>query len=76
MKLSSRGRFFNEDDLVEYDVLDYTLDATFSPEREWLDGQRAACGFASRPYALAALTLRLGRRVQRAARSLATSSDA
>ncbi|MGH9173183.1 MAG: hypothetical protein ACRD1H_02430, partial [Vicinamibacterales bacterium] len=23
MKLSSRGRFFNEDDLVEYDVLDY-----------------------------------------------------
>ena len=39
MKLSSRGRFFNEDDLVEYDVLDYTIDATFSPERAWLDGR-------------------------------------
>jgi len=34
MKLSSRGRFFNEDDLVEYDVLDYSIDATFAPERE------------------------------------------
>ena len=41
MKLSSRGRFFNEDDLVEYDVLDYDIDATFSPEREWLEGAHA-----------------------------------
>jgi hypothetical protein len=58
MKLSSRGRFFNEDNLAEYDVLDYTLDATFSPDREWLDG-RARLRVRIRAFALAALTLRL-----------------
>jgi hypothetical protein len=58
VKLSSRGRFFNEDELVEYDVLDYTLDATFSPERGWLDGQ-ARLKIRIKAYALAALTLRL-----------------
>jgi hypothetical protein len=58
MKLSSRGRFYNEDDLVEYDVLDYTIDAAFSPEREWLDG-RARVRIRVKSYALAALTLRL-----------------
>ena len=58
MKLSSRGRFFNEDDLVEYDVLDYSIDATFSPDREWLEG-RARLKIRVKSYALAALTLRL-----------------
>jgi hypothetical protein len=58
MKLSSRGRFFNEDDLVEYDVVDYNIDATFSPEREWLDG-RTRLKIRIKAYALAALTLRL-----------------
>ena len=58
MKLSSRGRFFNEDDLVEYDVIDYRIDAAFSPEREWLDGQ-ARLKIRVKSYALAALTLRL-----------------
>ncbi len=37
-KLKSRGRFFNEDDLLDYDVLAYDIDATFSPDREWIDG--------------------------------------
>ncbi len=58
MKLSTRGRFFNEDDLVEYDVLDYNLDASFSPEREWLDG-RVRMKIRIKSYALAVLTLRL-----------------
>ena len=58
MKLSSRGRFFNEDDLAEYDVLDYTVDANFYPEREWLEGQ-ARLRIRIKSYALAALTLRL-----------------
>jgi hypothetical protein len=58
MKLSSRGRFYNEDDLVEYDVLDYTIDAVFSPEREWLEG-RTRLRLRVKSYALAALTLRL-----------------
>jgi hypothetical protein len=58
MKLSSRGRFFNEDDLVEYDVLDYNIDATYAPEREWLDG-RTRLKIRIKAYAIAALTLRL-----------------
>ena len=58
MKLSSRGRFFNEDNLAEYDVLDYTIDVAFAPEREWLDG-RARLRIRVKSYALAALTLRL-----------------
>ena len=58
MKLSSRGRFFNEDDLVEYDVLDYAIDAAFTPGREWLDG-RVRMKIRIKAYALAALTLRL-----------------
>lgn len=58
MKLSARGRFFNEDDLVEYDVLDYTIDATFTPDRLWLDG-RTRLQVRVKAYALAALTIRL-----------------
>ena len=58
MKLSSRGRFFNEDDLAEYDVLDYNIDAVFAPEREWLEG-RTRLKIRVKAYALAALTLRL-----------------
>ena len=58
MKLSSRGRFFNEDDLVEYDVLNYDIDATFSPEREWLEGH-ARLRIRVKAYALGALTLKL-----------------
>ena len=58
MKLSSRGRFFNEDDLVEYDVLDYDINVSFSPERRWLEGQ-ARIQLRVKAYALAALTVRL-----------------
>ncbi len=58
MKLSSRGRFFNEDDLVEYDVLDYSIDASFFPERGWLDGQ-ARLRLRIKSFALGAITLRL-----------------
>ncbi len=38
-KLQSRGRFFDEDDLVDYDVLDYDVDTSFFPERDWMDGR-------------------------------------
>jgi hypothetical protein len=58
LKLSSRGRFFNEDDLVEYDVVDFDIDAAFSPERGWLDG-KARLKIRVKAYALAALTIRL-----------------
>ena len=58
MKLSSRGRFFNEDDLVEYDVLDHQIDVAFSPERNWLDGH-SRLKLRVKAFALAALTIRL-----------------
>ena len=38
-KLASRGRFYNEDDLAAYDVLDYDIDVDVAPERQWLDGR-------------------------------------
>ena len=57
-KLSSRGRFFNEDDLVEYDVLNYDITASFAPERDWLDG-RTRLRLRVKAFALAALTLKL-----------------
>jgi hypothetical protein len=38
-KLASRGRFYNEDDNVDYDVLDYDIDASFYPDRDWMDGK-------------------------------------
>jgi hypothetical protein len=37
-KLAERGRFYSEDDLVDFDVLSYDLEAAFSPERSWIDG--------------------------------------
>ncbi len=58
MKLSSRGRFFNEDELVEYDVLNYDVDATYLPDRQWLEGH-VRMRLRVKAYALAALTLKL-----------------
>jgi hypothetical protein len=57
-KLASRGRFYSEDDLVEYDVLRYDIDTSFSPDRLWVDGN-ARVKVKIRAYALTALTLRL-----------------
>jgi hypothetical protein len=37
-KLAQRGRYYSEDDLADYDVLAYEIDATFSPDRFWIDG--------------------------------------
>ena len=36
--LVRRGRSYNEDDLREYDVVDYKIDLAVSPGRQWLDG--------------------------------------
>ena len=38
-KLSTRGRFYSEDDQVGYDVLDYDIDTRFTPTRQWIDGR-------------------------------------
>ena len=38
-KLAARGRFYNEDDLAAFDVLDYDIDLTALPDRQWIDGR-------------------------------------
>lgn len=57
-KLASRGPSYSEDELVDYDVLEYDIDAAFSPERPWLDGQ-ARLRLRVRATALTSLTFRL-----------------
>ncbi|MGE5814757.1 MAG: M1 family aminopeptidase, partial [Acidobacteriota bacterium] len=57
-KLETRGRFYNEDDLADYDVLNYDVDATFAPERQWIDG-RATVVLKIRAPSLGTITLRL-----------------
>ena len=37
-KLQQRGRFYSEDDQLDYDVLDYDIEAQFNPERSAIDG--------------------------------------
>jgi hypothetical protein len=57
-KLSARGRFYDEDTLTDYDVLDYNIETTVAPEREFIEG-RAQVKIRIRSYALATLTIRL-----------------
>ena len=38
-KLASQGPFFNEDNKADYDILDYDIDASFDPRREWIEGK-------------------------------------
>jgi hypothetical protein len=57
-KLATRGRFYNEDDLADYDMLHYDIDAAFVPERVWVDGS-ATLRLRTRVQGLTSLTLRL-----------------
>lgn len=57
-KLAARGRFYNEDELVEYDVLHYDIEAAFTPERFWVDGN-ATIRLRVQAHALSSLNLRL-----------------
>jgi hypothetical protein len=56
-KLATRGRFYNEDDLAGYDVLDHEVDVAYTPERRWLEG-RATLRLRTRTF-LGQITLRL-----------------
>ena len=56
-KLVSRGRFFDEDDLVDYDVLDYEIDNAFYPERDWMEG-RTRLKLRVKSHTMGVLTLR------------------
>jgi len=57
-KLARRGQFYNEDDQLEYDVLDYDLDVAAFPERSWIDG-RAIMRIKVRAFGVGTLTLKL-----------------
>ena len=57
-KLQSRGRFYNEDDLAPYDVVDYDIDVNLTPDRLWISG-RAAMRLRVRAPSINQLTIRL-----------------
>ncbi len=57
-KLAARGRFYSEDDLLEYDILDYDVDVAFEPERLWVSG-RTRITMKIRSPQVATMTLRL-----------------
>ncbi len=38
-KLAARGPFFSEDDSAEFDIVNYEIDASFDPRREWIEGK-------------------------------------
>jgi len=56
-KLSSRGRFYNEDDLIDYDITSYDIDAQFFPDREWMEGH-TRLKLRVKSHSLGVLTLR------------------
>ena len=61
-KLAFRGRFYDEDSLAAYDVVDYEIDATLSPLREFIDG-RTLMRLQVKSVSLATLTIKLAERL-------------
>lgn len=57
-KLAERGRFYDEDDLAAFDVLDYQINVTSEPDRQWIDGV-ARLRLRVRASTLGQLTIRL-----------------
>jgi len=57
-KLAARGRFYSDDALRDYDVLDYSIEAAIDPERRTLRG-RARLLIRIRSTAVTSLRLRL-----------------
>ena len=57
-KLALRGRFYTDEELMEYDVLDYNIEAQVVPERQFIQG-RARLLLRVRAGGTNSLTLRL-----------------
>ena len=57
-KVASYGRFYNEDDLVEYDILDHDIDLIVDPERQWIEG-RATVRLETRAPFISQITMAL-----------------
>ena len=57
-KLATRGPFFDEDDQVDFDIVNFDIDASFDPRREWIDGKATLLLTARRaPISTVVLTL-------------------
>jgi hypothetical protein len=57
-KLATRSRFFSEDERLDYDVTRYDIEASFAPDRLWIDGT-ARLTIHTRASYFSTLTLRL-----------------
>ncbi|HZT78083.1 MAG TPA: M1 family aminopeptidase [Vicinamibacterales bacterium] len=57
-RLAARGPFYDEDDLIDFDVLDYDIDVAAFPDRQWIDG-RAILRLRIRSAGVSTLSLRL-----------------
>ncbi len=57
-KLLTRGPFYSEAELEDYDVRHHEIQAHLTPERQWIEA-RSEVTLTVRSYALATLTLRL-----------------
>jgi len=57
-RIAARGAFYNEDDFRDYDVLDYNIDASVSPARQFING-RARIRLRVQTPSLSSLMLRL-----------------
>ncbi len=55
---STRPRSYDEDDDAEYDVLDYSVDNSFAPDRFWMEGSTRLT-IKIRAFAVSAISLRL-----------------
>ncbi|SVC00791.1 uncharacterized protein METZ01_LOCUS253645, partial [marine metagenome] len=56
-KLLTRGRFYSEDDLIDYDIENYDLDVMFLPKRDWLEGRATLILRAVRDLSLLSIRL-------------------
>ena len=61
-KLAQRGRFYSEDERLEYDVLAYDIDVQVNPDRVWIDGN-ARLKIRIRSDGASSLTLKLAETV-------------
>ena len=57
-RLAAHGRFSSEDELSDYDVLDYDIDVSATPDRQWIEG-RARIQLKVRAYILSTISLKL-----------------
>jgi hypothetical protein len=62
-KLQTRGRFYSEDDLLDYDVLHYDVDVAFTPDRSLVEGS-SRLKLKIRGRSVSTITLRLAETLQ------------